>query len=246
MDGAVGPYAVCVAALAGVAQFGKGPPQPSEWCAVVLALMLAFVRLASVNSFVDFVVPTYAVAVVALALVKRRQVEYDEEVKEEEEEEEEEEESFDKNEFPNFHGTWKMTPNQEQYNAYLEAVRVRMLLRKAIVRAPCYQILRMRADKFEVTTKSIMSLKTVYHVGGPPTKSKITSDHFEDTCFWTGPDTNKVLVIVKKNITKGYELTIKRELLPGGDAFHVHNHVKTINGSRPDANFTQLFTRVHK
>ena len=237
VDRVVVPYAVSVAILAAAGTYVK---KTSDIEGIVYVLAAAAVlNLESCNAWIDFVVPSYSMVLIALVVAsakKRPSVKEIEPEKVEEPVEVEEEEEVPAGK-PHFGGTWKMQ-SCDNYAGYLEAVRIGPIMRKAMVRVPVSQIIVQRGDKVEITLKTIVAVKTLYHIDGPPTTSSIRNDKFQDEASWDGSD----LIVVKKNITKNFTITARRQIK--GEEMHVLTTVTTLNGSRPDANFVQIFSRV--
>jgi len=146
---------------------------------------------------------------------------------------------------PNFSGTWKVVKN-ENYAAYLDALRVRPLVKLAALRAPTWQIIEHAGADFAVTSKSVVTFRTRYVIDGPASTQTTAGHVTEDTLAWNGD----ALVLTKKCVSKGYVLTAERRMVsssrPGvaPQYFTFRQHVTALDGKKPDVDAVSVLQRV--
>lgn len=140
---------------------------------------------------------------------------------------------------PNLNGTWRMVSATNQSD-YLDAIRLGPLARRILLRAATWQVIRIRGSKIRLNTKTrIASINGDYVLGGPPVRTKVNKEIFEDTVYWE----DEVLVMRKVNVGRGYDILIRRTLNSDGN-MTTTQLVTTFDGSRPPVTMHQLFKRT--
>lgn len=157
--------------------------------------------------------------------------------KDEEDEEDEAVELVPTGEKPDMTGVWKMK-SCDNYDAYLEAVRIGPVMRGIIKRAPVWQMIKQNGDDVELLTKtSVMTMGQTYRIGGAPVVTRVRNDRFEDTVYWE----NDHLMLLKVNRKHKYEILVRRFMK--GSKLAVVQTVKFVNPDRKDVVLNQIFTR---